>query len=425
MAYTPPAGRQVVYDRGGVLSTINALLKDEYVLNDIQNVINNSTYMLSQITSKKSTHGRQFMFGLQFGTSQGVGARGENIILPDPGFGEFEQAMGQVKYLYSTMFITGQAIASTKGGKSALADALKTALRDARDGLQQDLGRQVWGDGTGALGVVEAPGATTSTTIPVTSPYGLTYVQADLDDREKVMLFRRNMNLFISGSNVYCRVTAVNGDGTITVTPAVTVAAGNVIYRGDATGRTSVNNEITGITGLLQATGTYLGLARSGYPEWQANLMQMGNGTDGAGITEAAMRIALDTAEQNGTGAPDLIVTTYKVRRRYESLLQQQRRYTSPMNLQGGFTALEFDGQPLVVDKNTPPQRMFFLRMSDIHWMIMEDIQWMDDDGTVLHRELNKDAYKAVLYTYRELITTRPANQSVLFDLVDEPIEEA
>lgn len=420
MSYTPPAGRQVIYDRGGVLSTINGLLKDEYVLNDIQNVVNNATYMLSQITSKKTTHGRQFIFPIQFGTSQGVGARGENIILPDPGFGEYEQAMGQVKYLYSSMFITGQAIAATKGNKAAFADALKTALRDARDGLLQDLQRQVWGDGTGALGVVETSSGP-STTIAVTDPYGLTYVASDLDNREKVKLYRRNMNIFIATDDVYARITAVNADGTITVNSAVTVTAGSVIYRGDATGRTSVNNEITGISGLLQATGTYLGLARAGFPEWQANLMQMGTGTGGA-VTESAMRIALDTAEQNGTAAPDLIVTSYKVRAQYETLLQAQRRFTNPMQLTGGFKALEFDGMPLVVDKDVPPQRMYFLRVADIHWMIMEDIQWMDDDGNILTRELNKDAYKAVLYTYRDLITTRPANQSVLFDLVAEEI---
>jgi hypothetical protein len=416
MGYTPPAGRQVIYDRGGVLSTINALLKDDYVLTDIQNVVNNATYMLSQITQKKTTHGRQFMFPLQFGTSQGVGARGENIILPDPGFGEYEQAMGQVKYLYSVMYITGQAIAATRGNKAAFADALKTALRDAKDGYMQDMQRQVWGDGTGAIAVVQTA-ATTSTTIAVTRPYGLTYVEAALTNRDKVKLFRRNMNLFISGSNVYTRVTAVNANGTITVSPAVTVAVGDVIYRGDATGRTSVNNEITGISGLLQNTGTYLGLARAGYPEWQANLMQMGSGAGGA-ITEAAMRIALDTAEQNGTSPPELIVTSHVVRRQFESILQQQRRFTTPMQLTGGFTALEFDGYPLVVDKDVPPQRMYFLRTSDIHWMVMDDLQWMDDDGTILTRELNKDAYKAVLYTYRDLITTRPANQSVIFDIV-------
>jgi hypothetical protein len=420
MAYTEPQGRKVIYDRGGVLSTINALLKDDWVLNDIQQVVNTSTYLLSQITNKKTTHGRQFMFPVQFGTSQGVGARGENIILPDPGFGEYEQAVGQVKYLYSTMYITGQAIAATQGNRAAFADALKTALRDARDGYMQDLQRQVWGDGTGAIAKVAA-NSTTSATLAVTDPYGLTYVQADLDNTEKVKLFRRNMNIFIAGNNLYARVIAVNANGTITLNAPISATAGNVIYRGDATGRTNVNNEITGISGLLQATGTYLGLPRAGFPEWQANLMQMGTGT-GAGVTESAMRIALDTSLQNGTAPPDIIITSYKVRRRYEALLQSQRRFVNPMQLTGGFTALEFDGYPLVVDKDVPPQRMYFLRLADIHWMVMADLDWMDRDGNILTRELNKDAYKATLFTYRDLITTRPANQSVIFDLINAPI---
>ncbi len=409
------ASRQVVFDRGGSLSTINALLKDDDTIQQIQEVVNNSTYMLSQIRQSKTTHGRQFIFPIQFGTSQGVGARGENVVLPDPGFGEYAQALGTVKYLYSTLFITGQAIHATEGNKAAFADALKTALRDARDGMKLDMQRQVWGDGTGVLGRVSAAGAG-STTIAVTDPYGLTYVQADLDAPEKTKLFRRNMSIFISGANVYAKVTAVNGNGTITVNVPVTTAVGQLIYRGDADGRTSVNNEVTGITGLLQSTGSYLGLSRAGFPEWQANILQLGTGA-GGNITEAAMRIAMDTAEINGTGGPDLIVTNHKTRRRFEALLQQQRRYTTPMTLQGGVKALEFDGLPLMVDKDAPPQRMFFLRMADINWMVMADVDWVDRDGEVLARVNDKDAYSAVLYTYRDLITKKPANQTVLFDV--------
>ena len=407
--------REVIYDRGGVLSTINGLLKDDYVSNQLRNLVNEATYLYTQITAKRTTHGRQFIIPLQFGTSQGVGARGENIQLPDPGFGEFDQALGTVKYLYSTMYITGQSISATQGNRAAFADALKTALRQAKEGLLQDLHRQTWGDGTGALGVVEAAVAGAAV-IPVTDPYGLSYVQTDLDDRDKTKLFRRNMNIYISGSDVYTRVTGVNADGTITVASNVTVALGDVIYRGDAAGRTSVNNEITGLSGLLQATGTYLGLPRAGFPEWQSNLLQLGSGAGGA-LTESAMRIAMDTAEINGTAGPNLIVTDHKTRRRYEALLQSMRRNISPMKLEGGYTAIEFDGLPMMVDKDAPPQRMWFLRTDDIAWYVMDDLQWMDRDGAVLKAVENKDAYRAVMYTYRELVTEAPANQTMIFDI--------
>jgi len=406
--------RQVIYDRGGAVSTINGLLKDDEVLSKVQELVNKSTYLLSRIGQKKTTHGRQFVFSVQLGTSEGVGARGENVDLPDPGFGEYEQAMGNTKYIYSTLYITGPAIAAGQGNKAAFADVLKTALRDAREGYKKDIQRQMYGDGSGALGVVETAG--TGDTIGVTRPFGLTYVEADLEDSEKTRLFRRNMNLYFAEDDEFAKVVGVNGDGTITLDRSVTVAAGTVIYRGDATNRTSVNNEITGLSGILQATGDYLNLPRDGVPEWQGNLLQLGDG-DGGSITEEAMRIAMDTADVNGTGEADLILTTHRVRRAYEGLLTSQKRYVNPMQLEGGYSALEFDGKPLMVDKDAPPQRMWFLNTKDLHWMVMEDLEWMDRDGAVLSRVENRDAYKAVLYTYRELITTHPANQTVLFDV--------
>jgi hypothetical protein len=41
----------------------------------------------------------------------------------------------------------------------------------------------------------------------------------------------------------------------------------------------------------------------------------------------------------------------------------------------------------------------------------------MDRDGNALKAVEDKDAYKAILFTYRELITKRPANQTVMFDI--------
>jgi hypothetical protein len=406
--------RQVVYDRGQALSTINGILKDDYVLNDIHDVVNNSTYLFSQLKSTESTHGRQYILPLKFGTSQGVGARGENGDLPAPGFGEYEQALGNVKHIYSTFYITGQAIHATRGNKASFKDALKTALQDCRDGLVWDLHRQAWSAGTGVLGTVQTTAAST-TTIAVTNPYGLAYVAGDLDASEKIRPFRRNMRIRV-GAAAFTTVTGVNAAGTITVNPAVSVTAGDTIIRADSATSSSGSNEMTGISGLVQSTGSYLGIARAGRPEWQSNLIQLGSGSGGP-ITEEAMRIALDTGDINGTAPAGVIFTNHKTRRRYEKLLQGQKRFVNPMKLEGGHTALEFDGIPVVVDKDAPPQRMWFLRLEDIMWMQMADIQWMEEDGAVLKKVAGKDAYEAVLFTYRDLVTKSPANQTCLFDI--------
>lgn len=405
----------VIFDRGQALSTINGLLKDDYVTQEITDAVNKSTVFLSRLGSQKTTHGRQYIFPVQLGLSQGHGARAENAQLPDAGFGEYEQASGTVVYLYSQMYITGQSIEATAGSKAAFADVLKQALRDVREGHKVDVQRQVWGDGTGIIGRV-ASAVADSTTVPVTDPFGLTYA-GTLDNSQKTRLFKRKMQIFIDSSTpVATTVTGVNSDGTITVASPITVDEGSAIYRGDATDLARVNKdkEIHGITAIVSDTGTYLNIDRTGKPEWQANLV------DAAGaLSEEKMRIALDEALVNGNAQPDLMITDVVTRRRYEALLQSFKRFTNPMQLEGGFTALEFDGRPLVVDKDAPPERIWFLHTPDITWYIMgaANGKFMDRDGAVLDRVPGRDAYQATYYKYADLACKRPANQTVLFGI--------
>lgn len=409
------AQRDVIYDYGGPASTIDGILKDHHVLNKILDLINRRTVLFSRLRTNRTTHGRQFILSVQMGTSQGVGARRENQRLPNPGWGEYEQAHGNVKYLYSTLHITGPAIESTAGNKAAYASALKQALKDCRDGLMLDMQRQVWGDGTGAIGVV-ADDVTGSATVEVTDPYGLTYDASDpLTPDQCVRLFKRNMNLTITDgtTTVFGTVRSVNpGAGTITLDAPITIGAGARIYRGDEAGLTNQDGELLGLSGAISATGTYLGIDRDGKPEWQSNLLDLSDS-----ISEEAIRSALDLTEINGTGEPDLIITDYVTRRRYEALLQAQKRFVNPMELEGGFKALEFDGLPIVVDKDAPPQRMWFLRTSDWSWYSMRDIGWLDRHGAVLHPVPDFDAWKAYLTTYRELVCQRPNNQTVMFNI--------
>lgn len=409
--------RQVIYDEGGALSTIDGILKEDYVMDKIVNTVNMSTYLLSKLRSEKTTAGRRFVFGAQFGVGEGQGSSGENETLPDEGSGEFEQATGNVRYQYGALYITGQAIEATEGTKAAFVPALKQSLKDCRDGFKLNTQRMSWGDGSGVIAHVNGA-VTASTTVPVTNPYGLSYIEADLDNAQKTRPFRRNMKIYFGTADVARTVTAINGDGTLTVDSAVTLVDGEDIIRGDESGRTSANKELRGISEICKDTGTYLGIARAGLPEWQANIIELDDGAGAGGdITEEYMQIALDTSEINGTDEPDIMITEHKTRRRFVSLLQAQKRFISPLKLEGGFQAIEYNGKPLTVDKNAPPQRIYFLRLADIHWMVMKNIGWINRDGTILKWVEKKDAYRAYLAAYRDLVCRKPANQTVMQDI--------
>jgi hypothetical protein len=417
------AGRQVVYDRAGADSTIAGFLKEDYVRDKIRSLVNTSTYFLSQLEKRKkeTTHGKKFILPVKLATSQGGGARGENVVLPSPGFGEYDQLSGNVKYMYYPFYITGPSIEATKGSKAAFADALTRAVEDTKEIAKLDMQRQSWGDGTGVLFRIDGAHVA-QTTLAIDDPYGLAYV-AGLTNTEKTITAKRGMLINIytpggAGTNLNREIVSVDrAGGTIEVDAATTCADNDVVYRGEATGNTA-NSEITGINGFLQTTGTYLGLARAGFPELQANIVTFGG--DMIDL-EDDMQATDDTIFVNGTDPYTLILTTVAIRREYVRQLQSQRRQVNPMKLEGGFDAIEFNGKGLMVDKDAPPQRMYFLRMEDIHWRYMGEDGWMNEDGNMLNRVSNggtRDAYEAFWKSYKDMVTEAPANHAVLEDIV-------
>ena len=227
-------------------------------------------------------------------------------------------------------------------------------------------------------------------------------------------LFRRKMNLWFVTSAVMRTVTAVNGDGTITVNTAVTLVDGERIVRGDAAGRTSNNKDIEGLGKAVTDTGTYLQVARAGYPEWQANVIEL----NGSTFDEDVIQSSFDTAEINGTEEPDTLISEHVVRRMYVALLQNQKRFANTLSLRGGYKALDYNGQPWLVDKHCPPQRLYYLRLADFTWYVMKQIGWINRDGSVLKWVDQKDAYRAVLAAYRNIACKRPANQTVLTEVI-------
>jgi hypothetical protein len=411
--------RQVVWGQNldgtgpTALQTIDGILKEDYVMENIVNTVNMATYMLSRLSSERTTAGRRYIFPVQFGVGEGQGSRGENELLPEEGFGEYDQAMGVVRFQYGSMYITGPSIEATEGGRATFASALKQSLKDVRDGFKLDTQRQVWGDGSGTIALVADP-VNNSVTVPVTDPYGYEYVSASLTASQKVRLFRRNMKVHFITAGQIRTVKGVNPNGTITLDAAVTLVAGDRIVRGDATNRTSNGKEIEGIGKAVSDTGSYLTIDRTGLPEWQGNITDIGAND----LSEDIIQAVFDQAEINGSGEdPDLLISEHLVRRFYVKLLQGDKRFVNTLHLQGGFKALDFNGQPWVVDKHCPPQRLYYMRLADWTWFTMKNIGWLNRDGTILKWVENRDAYRAILAAYRNLACKKPANQSVLMNI--------
>lgn len=409
--------------RSATISVIDGILKDTYVMDRIQNAVNKSTVLLNRLTVSKSVSGRKGIFSVQVGVHQGVGARGDNEDLPVAGWAEFIQPEVNVKYLYGRFYVSGPAIASTRDNKGAFAELIKRSLQDTREGLRLDVQRQAWGLGSGVLGLV-GEAAAADTTMLIDKPYGL---GTRYDNSHPVKFLKRNTIVDVvdtNGSTVHdddITITAVSHGATQTTLTrsgnwSGSSDVGDFVTRYDV-GYASTEAAMRELRGLLHITddGTlianYLGVDRASYPEFQGNVVD----NAAADISEAKLRSMLDLTEVEGDSRPDLIITDYVQRAKYEALLVPAKRFVNPMQLEGGFRALEFDGLPIVVDRFCPPEHWFFINTSTIQWYQMSDWEWMDKDGAVLSRVSGKDAYEAILYKYADLGCSDPLDNAVLF----------
>jgi hypothetical protein len=103
------------------------------------------------------------------------------------------------------------------------------------------------------------------------------------------------------------------------------------------------------------------------------------------------------------------------VQRAYATLLTSLKRFNDPIDLHGGFKALDLSNTnqgntgsntvAMVWDKDCPSSTAFGLTTRRIQWYKMSDWEFMEEDGSVLNRVPNQDAYEGTLFLYAELAT--------------------
>lgn len=403
-----------------VRATINTLLRHEDVKSDVVKAFKYANVLLGKMKSSKSTHGELSIFNVQLGLSPSAGSRRENQALPAPGFAEFKRAQVDMVNQYGRAQVSGPAMAAAEGAKGPIKSLVQRILTNAKDGLIHDRQRQMWGDGTGKLGLVQTAGAAV-TSIAVTSPYGASYDTTKLTGFDKVKTYVLGMQIFVDNGTSAKVTTTVTGidhaNGTLTVSPAVTVDAGAAIYRGESASdlnQTNKDYELQGIGRVFGTSGDYLGIARSGYRQWQAAEIALADGK----LSLPAMRAARNETLKFGVADQDLAICDPTVKGLYEQLLDGRNRAVNVKTLSGGFKALDYDGIDLVADKDALPQRLFFLRTSDFTRYFHKDLGWIgEDEGQVLKQIQGYDLYDCALRVYDNVACEAPCNQVVLTNI--------
>lgn len=399
------------------LTTFDEALKIDY-LPTIREQLNLDTILMNKIVrNERDVSGKQWQLVAHYYRNSGIGARPDNGTLPTAGQQKYLNPYGVVAYNYGRISVTGPTMAASRNDRGAIVRALESEIKGVTADLKKDINYQLFNDGTSRRCLVNGdPG--TGTTLTVDSP-GTKYLYDGM-----IIDIIGDDDGVANDSDV--TVSTVDSDTQVTVSAALDAAIDDndwVIAANshDGAGVTPSNSyEMMGIKGIVD-DGTYVttlhNLSRSSYAWWKCstNSNDDNSGTN-RDLTLSLIQDSLTSVEKNG-GKTDLIVTTPELRDSYAALLVADKRFVNTLELDGGFKALEYSGIPLVADPDATPNTMYFLDLDHLFIMQTSDWDWMDQDGAVLSRVSNKDAYEAVLYWYADLATDRPRAHAFLRDV--------
>jgi hypothetical protein len=347
------------------------------------------------------------------------GSRAEFAALPTADRQRFIAPEDNLRYLYHTIKVSGQAKHLTQNNAGAFAKALDQEMSGAEKDIKTDLARQMFNAAV-TINSVLCNGAlaqcftiSSSTAIIIES---LEAADADVAATSDDPVYR----LFFVGQ-VLDSVTP--STGAVSATFSVTsVTPGTNIGTTTNTGATEddylfrsgnqvagVSNEINGLR-FLTGTQNYASVTASSNPVWNGNTV----GSSTTGISENLLESAIEKVQTDGDGStPSLALAEHKQGRKLATIVQQQKRYAPPaVTLEAGWKGIDVAGLSLIFDRFCPGTRIFVLTPSELAWFVGLDWTWDDDDGKVLYKALDgSDSVEARYKAYVNLQTyTRNAH---------------
>lgn len=398
------------------LTTADASLKEDY-LPPLREQLNNAN-VLDAIVSKNTTdvEGRRAVLSLHVSRNSGVGSRAENGTLPTAGNQGYAEERVPVYYHYGRIQISGPVIKAMKSDKGSFARAVDSEVKGVKNDAARNYNRQRWGTSNGV--VAQAGTTTTSNEVVLTTPSAAQLRQLAVGTVIDIGTVASPTSIASART-----ITAVNtSTGTVTIDGA-TVSTTSAAYlfisgSGGAIGGAG-QKELTGLQTIVDSTGTLFNVNPSTYPVW-ASYEDSNSGT-ARQLTDSLMEEALDNINIASGMDPNIIITTDGIRRSYANTLKSQKRFTNTIDLKGGFKAIEVsagrESIGLTWDRDAVAGQAFLLNTEHLTDYIEADWNFMDEDGAVLCRVPNTDAYEATLYRYAEQATDARNTHGKITDL--------
>ena len=336
---------------------------------------------------------------MRTGFNAGVGAGTETGDLPTARASEYRTFIAPLKNLYGTIEISDKALRSSASNEGAFVNILNEEMRALEKSAAMNFSRMLFGDGTGSLSNVKS---VSGGVITVSAPEN----------------FVEGMYVRFDGAGdalSCCKVQEVNrATGEILIENTgwadSAISNGTKVY---IAGTQSTGQELTGLKALFTTFPLY-GVDRDlpgMYPQMET----------ASTLTEVAMQKMIDTIDEKTGCKVDFILCSWGVKRALIEYYKGIGVRLPVMQLEGGYTALDFNGIPVVADRFCPKGTMYFLTSENFKIHQLCDWQWLEaEDGKILKQVSGKPVYQATLVKYAELVCENPAAQGRLANITEK-----
>ncbi len=350
--------------------------------------------LLSKIEQTSSdVWGKEIRTAAKFGINGGVGAGDEDGDLPAAFGNNYCQFFTTLKNLYGQIEISDKAIRASADGRGAFTDLLNAELEGLLNASKFNLGRMLYGDGTGLLATFAEKSTTDNTIVCDTA--------RNLIEGLAVDVYGAN-----GTKKGTARISYVDrAQKTVTLDGAtVTLAAGDKMYV-----QGSKDKEITGIGALFNGSSIY-GVQKSAHPFLNPYTKNVGGAID-----EIVMQEAIDALENDAGSTVDFLACSQDAKYSFIEYMSSYKRNIDIMELEGGFKTLSYNGLPLVYDRFVPDGSMYLLNTKAFKLHQLCDWRFLEtENGKILRQNQGKPTYTATLVKYCDLICQKPNGQAVL-----------
>ena len=384
------------------LNTADSVLKSFYLDAITESLNVKANPFLAQIErTSENVVGKDVKKVLRMGVNAGVKAGSETGDLPKAKNSNYKTLTATLKNLYGTIEISDKAIRASANNEGAFVNILNEEMNALVKSATFNFGRMLFGDGSGKM-----------STIIERDEVGIVAV-------DHVENFVMGMEVCLSGNtDHWYLVKKVDRDNKrITlyedgVTPiAIDVGVeGEAVYLLDGNG----GEEITGLGAIFSDSEEIYGLNKDD------NGLRPYVYPDVGMISDTVIQQALDEVEFRTGNPVNFIICSWGVRRALMAYCRENNLQLPTMEIEGGYTALNFRGIPIVVDRFCPAGTMYLLNTNSFKLHQLCDWEWLEaDGGKILKQVPGKPVYTATLVKYAELLCDQPHGQAMLCNIAE------